>query len=149
MMCQCDGRASGRKNLAVSLLVGVAASTPFILGAVPFPANADTEPTPSNSIDHGNGTRNRNIFSLKSPTHSRGYQHTVTSTAGGKTSVQNAMCRNVTVCNIKQIVTPKSADQQNATPPAPATAPPMMGPFMYIGRWGLMMSLGGGVRGSG
>lgn len=160
MICQHSGRTPRRKNLAARLLVGVSASTPFVLGSVSLSANADTEPKPTNSIDHGNGTRNRNIFSMKSPTHNRGYQHTSTSTAGGRTSVQNALCRHVTVCNIRQIVIPKKGKQPTSEvrtppperadpPPPPATAPPVMGPFMYIGPWGLVMALGGDAGGSG
>ncbi|MEV7968727.1 hypothetical protein AB0O34_22490 [Sphaerisporangium sp. NPDC088356] len=60
----------------------------------------------------GNGTRNRNIFSVKSPSINRGYQHTSASTAGGATTVQNALCRHAKVCNITLqviVIAPKKA----------------------------------------
>jgi hypothetical protein len=108
MIYQHDGRALRRRNLAVRFLVGASASTAFIWGSVPLPASADPEPAQTDATDHGhygNGTHNGNIFSTRSPTHNQGYQHTSTSTAGGATSIQNAMCRNVKVCNIIQKVT--------------------------------------------
>ena len=109
------------------LLLGASASTAFIWGSVPLPAGADPGPTQNDTTDHvhyGNGTHNNNILSTNSPTHTQGYQNTDTSTAGGATSVQNAMCRNVKVCNIIQKVTlprkPETATQNKvdtSTPP--------------------------------
>jgi hypothetical protein len=151
MMCRRnDDRALGRTRRAAGFLGGVLASILFVLGSVPRSASADTEPKPTNSIDHGNGIRNRNIFSLKSPTHNRGYQHTSTSTAGGRTSVQNALCRQVTVCNVKQLVIPRqntrpagevrTPPQESAATPAPAPAAPFVVPFVYIGPDDLVMT---------
>jgi hypothetical protein len=108
MIFQHDGRASRRRKLAARFLVGASASAALIWGFGVLPASADPEPDQTNTTDHihyGNGTRNRNIFSTRSPTHNQGYQHTSTSTAGGATSVQNAMCKHVKVCNIIQKVT--------------------------------------------
>jgi hypothetical protein len=108
MTYQHDGRALRRRNLAVRFLLGASASTAFIWGSVPLPVSADPKPTQNDATDHvhyGNGTHNNNIFSAKSPTHTHGYQNTDASTAGGATSIQNAMCRNVKVCNIIQKVT--------------------------------------------
>jgi hypothetical protein len=145
MTCQRHGGPS-RKN-AIHLLIGVAA--PFIWVAVALPASADPKPAGTNSADHepqGNGTRNRNIFSMRSPTSNRGYQHTSTSAVGGKTSVQNAMCRHVTVCTIGQDVIPRKVDrpaQHKVATAAPAHAaaperassfPP--GTLMYSGPLG-------------
>ncbi|WP_169983727.1 MULTISPECIES: hypothetical protein [unclassified Microbispora] len=50
----------------------------------------------------GNGTRNRNIVQLDSPTRNRGHQHTAASTAGGATSVADGFCRRVRNCDIRQ-----------------------------------------------
>ncbi|MEV4456958.1 hypothetical protein [Microbispora sp. NPDC049633] len=50
----------------------------------------------------GNGTRNRNIVQLHSPTRNRGHQHTAASTAGGATSVADGFCRRVENCDIRQ-----------------------------------------------
>ncbi|MEN3533699.1 hypothetical protein AAH991_01175 [Microbispora sp. ZYX-F-249] len=50
----------------------------------------------------GNGTRNRNIVQLDSPTRNRGHQHTAASTAGGATSVADGFCRRVGNCDIRQ-----------------------------------------------
>jgi hypothetical protein len=144
MICRHDDdRASRRTRRAVGLLGGVSVSILFVWGSVPLAASADTEPKPTNRIDHGNGTRNRNIFSLKSPTHNRGYQHTSTSTAGGRTSVQNALCRHVTECNIRQLVIPRqnarpagevrTPPRESASASAPAPAAPFVVPFLYIG----------------
>jgi hypothetical protein len=101
-----------RRNLAARSLVGATVLSALIWGAAPLAASADPGPDPTNPTDYdhyGNGTRNHNIFSLESPTSNQGYQHTSTSTAGGTTSVQNAMCRHVTVCNITQKATPETA----------------------------------------
>lgn len=54
---------------------------------------------------HGNGHHNRNTISTRSPTHNHGYQHTNSSNAGGLNSVQNALCRRSTVCNVTQKIT--------------------------------------------
>ncbi|MEV7806991.1 hypothetical protein AB0O28_28985 [Microbispora sp. NPDC088329] len=50
----------------------------------------------------GNGTRNRNIVHLDSPTRNRGHQHTAASTAGGATSVADGFCRGARNCDIRQ-----------------------------------------------
>ncbi|MGI8330297.1 hypothetical protein ACRYCC_10030 [Actinomadura scrupuli] len=98
------------------LLIGASVSTAFLWCSAALPASADPEPIDMNFTEqghYGNGTHNRNIYSLKSPTNNHGYQHTSTSTAGGVTNIQNAMCKNVKVCNIVQQVTPKT----ETTPP--------------------------------
>lgn len=121
MTYQHDGRAPRRRNLAVRFLLGASTSTAFIWGSAPLPASADPGPTQNDTAEHvhyGNGTHNDNIISTGSPTHTQGYQNTDASTAGGATSIQNAMCRNVKVCNIVQKVTlprkPETATQNKA-----------------------------------
>src|SRR5258708_9041605 len=133
MTYQHDGRALRRRNLAVRFLLGASASTAFIWGSVPLPVSADPEPTQNDTIDHvhsGNGTHNNNIFSTKSPTHTQGYQNTDASTAGGATSIQNAMCKNVKVCNIVQKVTlprkPDTATQNKANTSTPQNSDLLM-----------------------
>ena len=110
----------------------------------------------------GNGRHNRNIISVRSPTHNRGYQHTNNSNAGGTNPVQNALCRHVTVCKVTQKVTiiqpaapaapvpatpvqvlPEPVVPQRMTEPAirPAVRPavrPVRGPFMYLGADGFV-----------
>jgi hypothetical protein len=128
MICQHVGRALRTRTLY--FLVGISAA--FIGGIAPLPASADTDPpqtehAPGDGIrtHDGNGTHNRNIFSVKSPTNNHGYQHTSTSTAGGMTSIQNALCRHAKVCNITLqviLVTPKQAKKltrEKAATPAP------------------------------
>jgi hypothetical protein len=111
MTSQQDGRAFRKRNIAVRLLIGASVSTAFLCCSAALPASADPEPIDMNSTEqghYGNGTHNRNIYSLKSPTNNHGYQHTTTSTAGGVTNIQNAMCKNVRVCKIIQQVAPKA-----------------------------------------
>jgi hypothetical protein len=174
MMRQHESRELRRRNLAVRFLVGASASAAFVWGSVPLPASADPEPAQTDTADYGhygNGTHNRNILSMKSPTHNHGYQHTSTSTAGGSTSIQNAMCRYVTVCNISQIVTPGKAatatqnkadtftpqkadavmpkkvdapasEEVKTLPPKDINPPaPHMGSFPYLGPLGFMMTV--------
>lgn len=114
-------------------LLGASASAAFIWGSVPLPASADPEPTQNDATHHvhyGNGTHNNNIFDTKSPTHTRGYQNTDVSSAGGATSIQNAMCRNVKVCNIVQKVTlpgkPETATQNKADTSTPQNSDILM-----------------------
>jgi hypothetical protein len=111
----------------------------------------------------GNGRHNRNIISVRSPTHNRGYQHTNNGNAGGMNPVQNALCRHVTVCKITQKVTivqpaapaapvpatpvqvlPEPVVPQRMAEPAirPAVRPverPVRGPFMYLGADGFVL----------
>jgi hypothetical protein len=110
----------------------------------------------------GNGHHNRNIISVRSPTHNRGYQHTNNSNAGGMNPVQNALCRNVTVCTINQKVNviqparpaepvtvpiqtlPETVVPQSLVRPAPRpeerpVARHVRGPFMYMGGDGFML----------
>jgi hypothetical protein len=108
MICQSEGRAL-RRNLAVRFLIGASAATAFLWSFAPLSASADPEPTQTEitDISHGgNGTNNHNSFSVKSPTNNHGYQHTSSSTEGGVTSIQNAMCKNVKVCHITQNFSP-------------------------------------------
>jgi hypothetical protein len=111
MTCQQDGRAFRKRNTAIRLLIGASVSAVFLSCSSAHAASADPEPIDMNSTEqghYGNGAHNRNIYSLKSPTNNHGNQHTTTSTAGGVTNIQNAMCKNVKVCNIVQQVTPKA-----------------------------------------
>src|SRR3569833_1555017 len=111
----------------------------------------------------GNGRHNCNIFTQRSPTHNRGYQHTNNGNAGGTNPVQNALCRNVTVCNISQkvnIVRPErpapavpleaipetqSAVRPERPEPAQTELPVRQaarsprGPFMYLGAEGFLL----------
>jgi hypothetical protein len=111
----------------------------------------------------GNGRHNRNIISVRSPTHNRGYQHTSNGNAGGMNPVQNALCRQVTVCKINQKVTivqpaapaapvpatpvqalPEPVVPQRMVEPAirPAERPaerPVRGPFLYLGPQGFVL----------
>src|SRR3954447_21678565 len=124
MMYQNPGRASRSGRLFVRLLVGVFASTAFIWGHAPLSARAEPKPTARDSTDriyHGNGSHNRNILAVRSPTYNHGYQHTSTSTAGGKTSIQNALCKNVTICKIIQKVGPRKAEKPSLNAPGTAT----------------------------
>jgi len=158
MICEPDGRALRRRNTAARLLVGASASTAFMWCHGPLPASADTEPTRTDATDHGHyggGARNHNIFSMRSPTHNHGYQHTSTSTAGGSTSVQNGMCRQVRVCIINLKAAPRKAKTETPSK-ADALAPkkgaaktltsentnpasPGLGFFFYFGASGFMM----------
>ncbi|GLW11913.1 hypothetical protein Misp01_70410 [Microtetraspora sp. NBRC 13810] len=59
-------------------------------------------------------------MSIGSPTNQTGFQHTSSSSPGGATGIQNALCRGSKVCNINQkviFITPDTAQQatQNAT----------------------------------
>jgi hypothetical protein len=111
----------------------------------------------------GNGHHNRNIISVRSPTHNRGYQHTNNSNAGGTNPVQNALCRQVTVCTITQKVNiiqpPAPAAPVPAAPVQALVEPvvpqrmvepqvrpvqrpverPLRGPFMYLGSDGFFL----------
>ncbi|HEY0537758.1 MAG TPA: hypothetical protein VGD53_05290 [Actinoallomurus sp.] len=99
---------------------------------------------------------------MRSPTHNRGYQHTNNSNAGGMNPVQNALCRNVTVCTINQkvnviqparpaepvtvpiqtlpgTVVPQSIVRPALRPAEPPVARHVRGPFMYMGGDGFML----------
>jgi hypothetical protein len=161
-------KASTTHRLAVA-----SASTAFIVGIAPIPANANAARIPhapseaglvTDHSHNGNGRRNHNIFSVRSPTHNRGYQHTSNSNAGGMTHVQNALCKNAKVCKISQKVivvtpgkpnrpTPEKVDAftpekvegfspQKADGLAPPTvnAPPLgVNSFLYLGPYGFML----------
>jgi hypothetical protein len=154
------GEACGNKRLVAHLL-GVSTSVVFVCGTASFPASADVEPPRAGPADgspvtddvrNGNGGRNHNIFSMKSPTNNHGYQHTSTSTAGGRTSVYNAMCRYVTFCTITRRVGPRrtkpvtrsnvgafashSGEKAGAKP---YSSVPRMNTFFYAGPLGFMM----------
>jgi hypothetical protein len=115
----------------------------------------------------GNGRRNRNVISVRSPTRNHGYQHTNNGNAGGMNPVQNALCRNVTVCTINQKVDviqperpapavpakpvtvpietlPQTVLPQTARPPARpvprAVTPRLTGPYMYVGAEGFLLA---------
>ena len=118
---------------------------------------------------HGNGHHNRNLFTVRSPTHNRGYQHTNNGNAGGTNPVQNGLCRQVTVCTINQKVTiirpeppgepapatapatellsPQAVVPQTHPAPAPAPALTPRAPFIYMGPDGFMLM--GGDSGAG
>ncbi|MEU8268345.1 hypothetical protein AB0B89_14385 [Sphaerisporangium sp. NPDC049002] len=116
------------------ILAGIAASTAFIGVIAPTAASAGTARPQTRHTERdgggddddrggvrshdGNGTRNRNIISLKSPSSNHGYQHTSASTAGGSTAVQNALCRHAKVCNIHLqiiVVVPKKPRKPGST----------------------------------
>ncbi|MET7335159.1 hypothetical protein [Nonomuraea sp. NPDC005650] len=101
------------------MLVFASASTMFAGCITPFSAYADTSSFQSlreaRSLDITSGTgggpdpsENDSVvsktISVESPTNNQGYQHTSTSTPGGATSVQNALCRRAPVCKITQKV---------------------------------------------
>jgi hypothetical protein len=115
MICHHNGRVLGSRSLAVYFLACAFTSIAVILGISSSPASADTEHRKAKRTSHGsdtdrdgddyhshdgNGSRNRNIISVKSPVKNHGYQHTSSSTAGGATSIQNALCKHAKVCNI-------------------------------------------------
>ncbi|MEV1176721.1 hypothetical protein [Nonomuraea sp. NPDC049784] len=86
--------------------------------------------------DADGGSVNSKTISVESPTNNQGNQHTSTSTPGGTTSVQNALCRRTPVCRITQkviVVAPGKAKEtvqsaestatpQEADPPEPEIA---------------------------
>ncbi|MDN3351496.1 hypothetical protein [Actinomadura sp. DC4] len=147
------------------------AASAMSLAGRPLPPPADLVPTIVRDGNHhdGNGHHNRNIISVHSPTHNRGYQHTSNSNAGGSNPVQNALCRHVTVCNVTQtvhIARPERPQPPAETPPEPPPptvevlpepqreAPPPLepprqrlprGPFLYMGPEGLLMGSGAGT----
>lgn len=132
MICQQAGRTlSGKKSLAVLFLVGASVSTAFIAGIAPLPAYAKAERSPADRSsgrdggggdenNTGNGSRNKNISAVRSPTKNRGFQHTSTSDIGGATSVQNALCRDAKVCTITQNVTVVLPAEAGKGDPRPA-----------------------------
>jgi hypothetical protein len=112
-------------------LAGASASAVFMWGIALLPANADAAriphaPSATNlATDHshnGNGRRNHNISSVRSPTHNRGYQHTSNSNAGGMTHVQNALCKNAKVCKISLKVIVVTPGKPSRTAPEKAEA---------------------------
>ncbi|MBP2706670.1 hypothetical protein JOL79_22940 [Microbispora sp. RL4-1S] len=139
---------AGGWSPAVLCLIGVSASAMLLAGAAPAPAGASTErsrperaaarlrtdpPVGEENSTTGNGRRNHNVLSLRSPTRNRGYQHTSTNTAEGATSIQNALCRGSRVCNITQNVvivapTPQPAATPPQATPSPTAAPPQAAP---------------------
>jgi hypothetical protein len=61
--------------------------------------------TVTGDINHnGNGTNNRNAFSIRSPTRNGGVQSISNANAGGVSSSRNALCKKTRVCHIKQVV---------------------------------------------
>jgi hypothetical protein len=147
-------------------LVAASAATALYGGVASRPARVSRRPATvarDGSRHHdGNGHHNRNIISVRSPTHNRGYQHTNNSNAGGMNPVQNALCRNVTVCTINQkvnviqparpaepvtvpiqtlpeTVVPQSIVRPALRPAEPPVARPVRGPFMYMGGDGFML----------
>ncbi|WP_248958278.1 hypothetical protein [Sphaerisporangium perillae] len=107
MTRQHDGRTLTRATLALCLLAGAAASFVLIEGVAPLPASAEASrmargPHDGDGDDGrvGNGTRNNNLVTVRSPTSNQGYQHTSSDTMGGATGIQNALCKHAKVCNI-------------------------------------------------
>ncbi|WP_405087646.1 hypothetical protein [Microbispora sp. NBC_01389] len=97
-------------GLLTGLLAGplTGAAVTQALFAVPAAAAgrpAEDPPGGRGPATVGNGTRNRNVVFLDSPSRSRGHQHTSASTAGGATSVEDGFCRRVTNCSIRQNLT--------------------------------------------
>ncbi|GAA3838561.1 hypothetical protein GCM10022226_71040 [Sphaerisporangium flaviroseum] len=148
MICQHNGGASGKRSLVVYPLLCAFTSIAFALGVSSLPASADadhrktkrtphasrthrggdaTDPGGGDSIHDGNGSKNRNIVSVRSPTNNRGYQHTSAETMGGTTSIQNALCRHAKVCNITLkviVITPDKAKKSKAKTVKKAATPP-------------------------
>ncbi|MEU6429827.1 hypothetical protein ABZ860_28375 [Microbispora sp. NPDC046973] len=91
--------ASRRVPLFAVVLVAAAAA--HVLLTTPADARAGREDG-DGPVSAGNGTRNRNIVYLDSPTRNRGHQHTAASTAGGATSVADGFCRRARHCDIRQ-----------------------------------------------
>lgn len=102
------GARGGRRRvpLLAGLLSGAAVAQALL--AVPAAAAgraAEDPPGGRGPTSIGNGTRDRNVVFLDSPTHSRGHQHTRASTAGGASNVEDGFCRRVTNCDIRQNLT--------------------------------------------
>jgi hypothetical protein len=147
-------------------VVAITAATTFADATRTPPARAVRAPSvirQDGGNSHGNGHHNRNLITVRSPTHNRGYQHTSTGNAGGMNPVQNSLCRHVTVCTVNQ----KVIVVQPARPePAPAPNPPIAvlhetaipqshpvsrprAPFLYLGPDGFMMMGAGAEPGFG
>jgi hypothetical protein len=127
MICHHNGRVLRSKALAAYFLAFASASTIFIGSITPLSADAstssaqpkrnarslDTDPGPDGESSYAeNGSVNSKTIAVESPTNNHGYQHTSTSTPGGATSIQNALCRRTPVCNITQnvfVVSPEKA----------------------------------------
>ncbi len=116
--------ACGACLLAVGFAVPAAAAAPR--------GRASARTVRADDTDGGNGRHNRNTFSIKSPTRNSGYQHTNSGNAGGANSVQNALCRGASVCRVTQNVT--------IVRPA-ASVPPQLDPFVYLGEYGLALTV--------
>lgn len=112
--------ACGTGLLAAGLTAPHAAAAPARPGRA---ARADDN-------NAGNGHHNRSALSVRSPSYNHGYQHTRTGNAGGANSVQNALCRGASVCNVTQNVT--------IVRPAPSE-PEQPDPFIYLGPYGLAL----------
>ncbi|MCO6006736.1 hypothetical protein NE236_17260 [Actinoallomurus purpureus] len=155
------------EKAAIYLKAGACASVAGVLGLIWLPSDAEAARTPRGAwsrlvADHnhdGNGHHNATALSVRSPVRNRGYQHTTNRNAGGVNDAQNALCRNVRVCNVTQKVTVVSPER-TTTSAADATAPPHTpvapsGPLVYMGPYGLMLAGGdpagpascGGTRG--
>ncbi|MEU7696454.1 hypothetical protein OHB01_09130 [Microbispora hainanensis] len=91
--------ASGRVPLFAVVLVAAAAAQALLTAPAYARAGRGDGDGPTSV---GNGTRNRNIVNLHSPTRNRGHQHTAASTAGGATNVEDGFCRRTRNCDIKQ-----------------------------------------------
>jgi hypothetical protein len=143
------------------------AVTALICANVALPAYARTAPPPppggSSSVHHhiGNGRHNRNVLTVRSPTHNHGFQHTNNGNSGGVNNTQNSLCRHSTVCNITQKIiiieperpvppvgAPESSVQPAVTAPPPEEIKPAVKPeitpakaqpFMYVGPFGFML----------
>ncbi|MEU6722043.1 hypothetical protein ABZ897_62325 [Nonomuraea sp. NPDC046802] len=124
MICQLKS-----KILAACFLTFASGSTVFAGCVAPLSADAatsDTQPKRkakslnfnSDADDGSSNPNNRSVTSktiaVDSPTNNYGFQHTSTSTPGGTTSVQNALCKRTPVCKITQkvvVVAPGTADE--------------------------------------
>ncbi|MEV0399729.1 hypothetical protein [Actinoallomurus sp. NPDC050550] len=149
-----DKAAIRRKVGAYALTAGV-----FALAWLPSAARAAEIPTaararlPADHTHDGNGHHNSTALSVRSPIHNHGYQHTNNRNAGGVSDTQNAFCRNVRVCTVKQNVT-VVAPERTAAPagsdpvatPETRTVPETRTPpgrLLYMGPYGLMLMDGG------
>jgi hypothetical protein len=89
----------GNGGLIVLLTVGICLTATPAYGGTLTVLNGD--------INHnGNGKHNHNAFSIRSPTHNKGFQIISNTNAGGVGSSRNAFCKRVRFCHIHQVTFP-------------------------------------------
>ncbi|GII57893.1 hypothetical protein Pth03_62820 [Planotetraspora thailandica] len=116
------------KSAATRFLVGASASAALVAIVAPISAGAAT-PKPPRTTAAGSDTGG-DPTGADGPTvatENHGYQHTSSSSTDGTTAVQNALCRNTKVCNIKQkviVMTPEKTIE--VTPSSTPTPEPVV-----------------------